>query len=140
MGDMAQVAARWLLTETSTAGPRIVRRSDCSAPSIARSQKQASGGDRPTTPRCDHTGPLPSCDRDLYAYGIVTETIRDRRGHEEQETDVSEGSEGTTFMQWRERAQSEVREDGPRVRMMLITAAVVVVVGILVGVIVLMLS
>jgi hypothetical protein len=70
----------------------------------------------------------------------VTETIRDRRGHEEQETHVSEGSEGTTFMQWRERAQSEVREDGPRVRMMLITAAVVVVVGILVGVIVLMLS
>lgn len=56
------------------------------------------------------------------------------------ETDVSDGGEGTTFMQWRERAQSEVREDQPRVRKMLITAAAVVVVGILVGVVVLLLS
>ncbi len=49
-------------------------------------------------------------------------------------------SEGTTFMQWRERAQSEVREEQPRLRAIMITAAVVVVVGILAGVIVLLLS
>ncbi len=53
---------------------------------------------------------------------------------------MSEGGEGTTFMQWRERAQSEIREDQPRTRMMLITGGAVVVLGILVGVIVLLLS
>jgi uncharacterized membrane protein YidH (DUF202 family) len=53
---------------------------------------------------------------------------------------VSEGGEGTTFMQWRERAQSEAREDQPQLRVVLITAAAVVVVGILVGVVVLLLS
>ncbi|GAA4854477.1 MULTISPECIES: hypothetical protein [Saccharopolyspora] len=45
---------------------------------------------------------------------------------------MSEG-EGTTFMQWRERAQNEVREDRPKMRAVLVTAAVVVVVGIVVG-------
>lgn len=56
-----------------------------------------------------------------------------------RETDVSDG-EGTTFLQWRERVQSEVREGEPRLRKMLIVASVVVVLGILVGVIVLLLS
>lgn len=53
---------------------------------------------------------------------------------------VSDGGEGTTFMQWRERAQADVREGEPRLRMMLITAGAVVVLGIVVGVIVLLLS
>lgn len=57
------------------------------------------------------------------------------RHDENKETSVSEG---TTFMQWRERAQSEVQEERPRMRALLITAAVVVVVGIVVGVIVLL--
>lgn len=52
---------------------------------------------------------------------------------------MSDG-EGTTFLQWRERVQSEVREGEPRLRKMLIVASVVVVLGILVGVIVLLLS
>lgn len=47
--------------------------------------------------------------------------------------------EGTTFMQWRERAQSEVREEQPRLRALLVTAGVVVVLAILVGVGILML-
>ncbi|GAB3274644.1 hypothetical protein GCM10027563_00740 [Parasphingorhabdus pacifica] len=54
--------------------------------------------------------------------------------------DVSDGGEGTTFMQWRERAQAEVRDGEPRLRKMLITAGVVVVAGIVLGVIVLLLS
>ena len=49
-------------------------------------------------------------------------------------------SEGTTFLQWRERSQSEVREDQPKLSAIMITAAVVVVVSILVGGIVLLLS
>lgn len=53
---------------------------------------------------------------------------------------MSDGGEGTTFMQWRERAQTDAREEQPRLRGVLITAAVVVVVAILVGVIVLVLS
>ncbi|GAA0520471.1 hypothetical protein GCM10011581_10760 [Saccharopolyspora subtropica] len=52
---------------------------------------------------------------------------------------MSEG-EGTTFMQWRERAQSEVRHDRPKLRALLISAAAVVVVGIVVGAVVLLLS
>lgn len=50
---------------------------------------------------------------------------------------MSEG-EGTTFMQWRERAQSEVRDERPRVRVLMIVAAAVVIIGIVVGAIVLM--
>lgn len=48
--------------------------------------------------------------------------------------------EGTTFVQWRERAQSEVADDRPQMRMLMIVAAAVVVAGILIGSIVLMLS
>ncbi|MEU6129107.1 hypothetical protein ABZ805_08030 [Saccharopolyspora sp. NPDC047091] len=53
---------------------------------------------------------------------------------------MSDSGEGTTFMQWRERAQSEVQEERPQLRAVLITAGVVVLVGILVGVVVLLLS
>lgn len=53
--------------------------------------------------------------------------------------EVSE-QEGTTFVQWRERAQSEVADDRPQMRMLMIVAAAVVVAGILIGSIVLMLS
>lgn len=53
--------------------------------------------------------------------------------------DVEEG-EGTTFMQWRERVQSEAREDQPQFRTILITAAAVAVVAIVLGVIVFALS
>ncbi|MDR7300537.1 hypothetical protein [Haloactinomyces albus] len=49
-------------------------------------------------------------------------------------------SENTTFVQWRERARSEIREESPHVRWFLLTAAIVVVVGILVGVIVFLLG
>ncbi|MGI8307518.1 hypothetical protein [Saccharopolyspora hattusasensis] len=52
---------------------------------------------------------------------------------------MSEG-EGTTFMQWRERAQTEVRDDRPKMRAIMITAAVVVLVGIIVGSVILLLS
>jgi hypothetical protein len=52
---------------------------------------------------------------------------------------VSE-QEGTTFVQWRERAQSEVAGDRPQMRMLMIVAAAVVVAGIVIGSIVLMLS
>ena len=52
---------------------------------------------------------------------------------------MSEG-EGTTFMQWRERAQSEVAQERPKLRALVITAAIVVVVGIAVGAIILLLS
>ena len=51
-----------------------------------------------------------------------------------------EEGEGTTFMQWRERVQTEAREDKPQFRAILITAAVVVVLAIVFGVIVLALS
>lgn len=44
-------------------------------------------------------------------------------------------SENTTFVQWRERARSEIREERPHVRWLLLIAGIVVVVGILVGVI-----
>jgi len=53
---------------------------------------------------------------------------------------VSESGEGTTFMQWRERAQTEAKEDQPQLRAVLITAAVVVLVGIVLGVVVLLMS
>ncbi|CAM04969.1 hypothetical protein A8924_6127 [Saccharopolyspora erythraea NRRL 2338] len=53
---------------------------------------------------------------------------------------MSEGGEGTTFMQWRERAQTEVREDRPQLRAVMITAAVVVVAGIVVGALILLMS
>ncbi|MER7083073.1 hypothetical protein [Saccharopolyspora kobensis] len=52
---------------------------------------------------------------------------------------MSEG-EGTTFMQWRERAQSEVRDDRPKMRAVMIVAAAVVVIGIVVGALFLLLS
>lgn len=42
-------------------------------------------------------------------------------------------SENTTFMQWRERARSEIREETTNVRWLLVIAAIVVVVGILAG-------
>lgn len=53
---------------------------------------------------------------------------------------MSESGEGTTFMQWRERAQTEAKEDQPQLRAVLITAAVVVLVGIVLGVVVLLMS
>ncbi len=56
-----------------------------------------------------------------------------------EESRLSEG-EGTTFMQWRERAQSEIRDDRPKMRAVFITAAAVVVIGIVVGSLVLLLS
>jgi hypothetical protein len=56
-----------------------------------------------------------------------------------EESTLSEG-EGTTFMQWRERAQSEVRDDRPKMRAVMIVAAIVVVVGIVVGSLILLLS
>lgn len=49
-------------------------------------------------------------------------------------------SEGTTFTQWRERAQTEIREESPNVRVLMITAAIVVVVGILGGTLALLLA
>lgn len=49
-------------------------------------------------------------------------------------------SEQTTFMQWRERAKSEIRDEQPQLRWLLITAGAVVVLGILVGLIVLLLG
>ncbi|GAB2756957.1 hypothetical protein GCM10027174_36320 [Salinifilum aidingensis] len=52
---------------------------------------------------------------------------------------MSEG-DGTTFLQWKERAQSEAREDAPRFRMILVTGVVVVVAAIVVGALVLLLS
>ncbi|MEV0700333.1 hypothetical protein AB0I53_20815 [Saccharopolyspora sp. NPDC050389] len=52
---------------------------------------------------------------------------------------MSEG-EGTTFMQWRERAQTEVRDDRPKMRALMITAAIVVLIGIVVGSLFLLLS
>lgn len=48
--------------------------------------------------------------------------------------------EGTTFMQWRERAQNEIIEERPQIRVLLIVAAAVVVLGILVGTITLLMS
>ncbi|MCC5697271.1 hypothetical protein [Saccharopolyspora rectivirgula] len=48
--------------------------------------------------------------------------------------------EGTSFMQWRERAQEEVRRDQPKLRGIMITAAVVVVVGIVAGALILLLA
>lgn len=53
---------------------------------------------------------------------------------------MSDSGEGTTFMQWRERAQTETKEQQPQLRAVMITAAAVVLVGIVVGVIVLLLS
>lgn len=47
-------------------------------------------------------------------------------------------SEETTFTQWRERARTEIRDERPQVRWLLIVAAAVVVVGILAGVLVLL--
>ncbi|RCW43239.1 hypothetical protein DFQ14_107128 [Halopolyspora algeriensis] len=44
-------------------------------------------------------------------------------------------SESTSFVQWRERARSEIREERPHVRWLLVVAAIVVMVGILAGVI-----
>ncbi len=52
---------------------------------------------------------------------------------------MSEG-EGTTFLQWKERVQSEAREDAPRFRMILTIGAVVVVAAIVLGSLVLLLS
>lgn len=60
--------------------------------------------------------------------------------HDEWETDVSESGEGTTFMQWRERTQTESKEGEPQLRAVLITAAIVVLVGIVLGVVVLLMS
>lgn len=54
---------------------------------------------------------------------------------------MGEGEEeGTTFVQWRQRVQSEVSHEQPRLRAILIVGAIVVVVGILGGVIALLLS
>lgn len=58
---------------------------------------------------------------------------------QEVENDVSDG-EGTTFMEWRQRAQSETADERPRLKTLLLVAAAVVVLGVLTGVIVLMLS
>ncbi|SDP43718.1 hypothetical protein SAMN04487905_104107 [Actinopolyspora xinjiangensis] len=49
-------------------------------------------------------------------------------------------SEQTTFTQWRERARSEIRDEHPQLRWLLITAAVVVVLGIVLGAMVLLLG
>ncbi|MBA8825797.1 hypothetical protein FHX42_003163 [Saccharopolyspora lacisalsi] len=49
-------------------------------------------------------------------------------------------SEGTTFVQWRERARSEIKDERPHLRWLLITAAIVVVVGVLGGVLALLLA
>ncbi|WP_181188226.1 hypothetical protein [Actinopolyspora mortivallis] len=49
-------------------------------------------------------------------------------------------SEQTTFMQWRERAKSEIRQEHPQLRWLLLTAGAVVVLAILVGVVVLLLG
>jgi hypothetical protein len=43
---------------------------------------------------------------------------------------VNDNSEGTTFVQWRQRAQSEVRADRPGLRTGLIVAAVVVIIAL----------
>lgn len=43
---------------------------------------------------------------------------------------MDDNSEGTTFLQWRERAQSEVKQDRPGLRVGLIVAVVAVVVVI----------
>ncbi|MHA6800706.1 hypothetical protein [Bounagaea algeriensis] len=52
---------------------------------------------------------------------------------------MSEG-DGTTFLQWKERAQSETREDAPRFRMILMIGVIVVVAAIVLGSLVLLLS
>lgn len=49
-------------------------------------------------------------------------------------------SEETTFMQWRERARTEIRDERPQVRWLLVVAGAVVVVGILAGIIALLLG
>ncbi len=49
-------------------------------------------------------------------------------------------SEETTFVQWRERARTEINEERPQVRWLLIVAAAVVVVGIVAGVLALLLA
>ncbi|NYH78063.1 hypothetical protein FHR84_001385 [Actinopolyspora biskrensis] len=49
-------------------------------------------------------------------------------------------SEQTTFMQWRERARSEIRDEHPQLRWLLLVAGAVVVLGILAGVVVLLLG
>jgi hypothetical protein len=53
---------------------------------------------------------------------------------------MSEGGEGTSFVQWRERAQSEAREERPRLRIALIVVAIIVVLGVLAAAAVLLLS
>ncbi|GAA2355607.1 hypothetical protein GCM10009854_37080 [Saccharopolyspora halophila] len=52
---------------------------------------------------------------------------------------VSE-QEGTTFVQWRERAQNEITEERPQMRVLLIVAAAVVILGIVAGTVTLMMS
>jgi hypothetical protein len=52
---------------------------------------------------------------------------------------VDNNGEGTTFVQWRQRAQSEVSADRPGLRIGLILAAVLVV-AVIVGVVVFLMS
>jgi hypothetical protein len=60
--------------------------------------------------------------------------------NDELEKPMSEGREQTSFVQWREREQSDVREEGPRMRIALIVLAIVVALGILATAAVLLLS
>jgi hypothetical protein len=52
---------------------------------------------------------------------------------------VDDNGEGTTFVQWRQRAQSEVRAERPGLRIGLIVVAVIVIVAV-VGAIVFLMS
>lgn len=49
---------------------------------------------------------------------------------------MDDNGEGTTFMQWRQRAQSEVNEDRPGQRVWLIVMAVVVIIAIVAAVVI----
>lgn len=51
---------------------------------------------------------------------------------------MEDNSEGTTFLQWRQRAQSEVKQERPGLRVGLIVALVVIAVIVVGGVVFLM--
>lgn len=53
---------------------------------------------------------------------------------------MNDNGEGTTFVQWRQRAQSEVKQERPGLRIGLIVAAVVVVVGFVIALVLLLMS
>lgn len=78
----------------------------------------------------------------MHLYESVTQC---GRGGPLEENDGPLGAtvseqEGTTFVQWRERAQNEITEERPQMRVLLIVAAAVVILGIVAGTVTLMMS